>query len=60
MSMDDYYKSIAWNIVRQWKDWLRDRGDLKSDLAKECEDMLIALIAARLRIDEEKRTVKIK
>jgi hypothetical protein len=50
MSIDDYYESIASNIVRQWKDWLKENGHLQGELASECEDRLVELIAARLKI----------
>jgi len=53
--MGDYYSSIAQNIVRQWKDWLSENGHLRGDLATECEDMLVDLIAAGLEIRDNER-----
>jgi hypothetical protein len=56
--MSDYYESIAQNVVRQWKDWLSENGHLYGDLAVECEDMLVDLIAVCLEIRSNDRKEK--
>lgn len=55
---DDYYPDIARGIVCKWKDWLLENGHLYGDygdLGQECQDMLVDLIAACLKIRDDNR-----
>lgn len=48
MNVDDY-EAMAQRVVQQWIDWLKTEGHLTGELAQDCQDKLVELIAAELQ-----------